>query len=401
MMRKIYEEDSCCREISTRITAAEYIENKTVVELAESVLFPGGGGQGRDYGTIGGFPVVDAGEKNGRVTYTVEGKLQAGAEVAVVLDWARRFDMMQNHTAEHVISAELHRLYGASSVGFHLNDEFFTLDIDVPLTEEQVKRAEREANDRLWENHPIRMWYPDEKEMETITLRKLMDRVEGPIRVVHMEGVDTTACCAPHVKNTAEAAPLKVLKAEKYKGGMRFTMVAGKRAFLDHEEKQNLLNRISKTLSAKLPDTADKTEKLLAEKNDWKRKALELNKERLKAILLSLRETAPKAGDITCLGYLGEITAEEVKIALFAALEGEKTAALVFGTDSGRIFYQAGLSEDAEGDLRAMVKELNAATNGKGGGQPKLLSGSMEDTPDNRKACEEFMDRLAGYVLGK
>jgi len=399
-MKKIYEEDSCCRSILTRVTAVEYIENETKVELEASVLFPGGGGQGRDYGTIGGVPVVDAAEKDGRVTYTVAGRLQVGDEVRVEIDWARRFDMMQNHTAEHVISAELHRLYGASSVGFHLNDEFFTLDIDVPLTEEQVKEAELASNERLWENHPVKMWYPDEEEMETITLRKLMDRVEGPIRVVHIDGVDTTACCAPHVKWSAQAAPLKVLKAEKYKGGMRFTMVAGKRAFLDHEEKQSLLNRISKTLSAKLPDTADKTEKLLAEKNDWKRKYMELNKERLKGILRSLRETAPKAGDVSAIGYLGEMGADEVKTALFAALEGEKTAALIFGMGSGRIFYQAGLSDDAPGDLRPMVKELNAKTGGKGGGQPKLLSGSMEDTPENRSICESFVNELPRFVLG-
>ena len=226
MTERLYNKNAYLRAFSARVLSVSECMGGYLVETDATAFFPEGGGQGADRGTLGGFEVLDVQEREGRIFHLLGGAPNVGGVVSGEVDFALRFERMQCHTGEHIVSGILHRLYGAENVGFHLGD-IVTLDIDV---------VEDLANEAVFKNIPVEISYPAPEALASMTYRAKLDLTEN-VRIVTIGDVDACACCAPHVAYTGEIGLIKILEFEKHRGGTRIWMQAGARALRDYREK--------------------------------------------------------------------------------------------------------------------------------------------------------------------
>ena len=249
MTEKLYDKDSHLKEFAATVLSCERAGENYAVILDKTAFFPEGGGQQSDRGYIGDAYVSGVHIKNGEILHYADKPLDIGQAYECKLNFDFRFRNMQNHSGEHIISGIVHRLYGFNNVGFHLGAEM-TMDFDGELTRKQLDEIEDLANKAVFENLPVKAYYPTEEELKTLNYRSKLDLKEN-VRIVKIEGIDVCACCAPHVKATGEIGIIKILDFEKYKGGVRLNVKCGSDALLDYREKYKNVLEISGLLSAK------------------------------------------------------------------------------------------------------------------------------------------------------
>ena len=224
-------------------------ESRFAVVLDRTAFFPEQGGQKADRGTLGGAKLLDAEINESVIVHILDAPLEAGSEVEGEVDWARRFDFMQQHTGEHILSGLANRLYGAENVGFHLSEREVQLDFSVQLSEAELEALEHAANQAIFRDIPVKAYYPNAEELAALNYRQKKE-LTGAIRIVELEGVDCCACCAPHVARSSEVGILKILSAMNYKGGTRLYIACGMRAVQDYAARIREAQQLSKLLSA-------------------------------------------------------------------------------------------------------------------------------------------------------
>ncbi len=249
MTEKLYDKDSHLKEFTGAVLSCEKAGEKYAVVLNQTAFFPEGGGQQSDRGYIGDAYISDVQIKNGEILHYADKPLSVGQAYDCKIDFDFRFRNMQNHSGEHIISGIVHRLYGFNNVGFHLGAEM-TMDFDGELTRRQLDEIEDLANKAVYENLPVKAYYPTDEELKQLDYRSKLDLKEN-VRIVEIKGVDVCACCAPHVKATGEIGVIKILDFEKYKGGVRLLVKCGADALRDYREKYKNVLEISNLLSAK------------------------------------------------------------------------------------------------------------------------------------------------------
>ena len=249
MTEKLYDKDSHLKEFTGTVLSCKKTGEKYAVTLNRTAFFPEGGGQQSDRGYIGDAYISDVQIKNGEILHFADKPLSVGQAYDCKLDFDFRFRNMQNHSGEHIISGIVHRLYGFNNVGFHLGAEM-TMDFDGELTRRQLDEIEDLANKAVYENLPVKAYYPTDEELKSLDYRSKLDLKED-VRIVEIKGVDVCACCAPHVKVTGEIGIIKILDFEKYKGGVRLIVKCGADALRDYREKYKNVLEISNLLSAK------------------------------------------------------------------------------------------------------------------------------------------------------
>ena len=249
MTEKLYDKDSHLKEFTGTVLSCKKTGEKYAVTLNRTAFFPEGGGQQSDRGYIGDAYISDVQIKNGEILHFADKPLSVGQAYDCKLDFDYRFRNMQNHSGEHIISGIVHRLYGFNNVGFHLGAEM-TMDFDGELTRRQLDEIEDLANKAVYENLPVKAYYPTDEELKSLDYRSKLDLKED-VRIVEIKGVDVCACCAPHVKSTGEIGIIKILDFEKYKGGVRLIVKCGADALRDYREKYKNVLEISNLLSAK------------------------------------------------------------------------------------------------------------------------------------------------------
>lgn len=249
MTEKLYDKDSHLKKFTGTVLSCKKTGEKYAVTLNRTAFFPEGGGQQSDRGYIGGAYISDVQIKNGEILHFADKPLSVGQAYDCKLDFDFRFRNMQNHSGEHIISGIVHRLYGFNNVGFHLGAEM-TMDFDGELTRQQLDEIEDLANKAVYENLPVKAYYPTDEELKSLDYRSKLDLKEN-VRIVEIKGVDVCACCAPHVKATGEIGVIKILDFEKYKGGVRLIVKCGADALRDYREKYKNVLEISNLLSAK------------------------------------------------------------------------------------------------------------------------------------------------------
>lgn len=258
---KLYDADAYATVFEAEILQVEPAESGLCLVLDKTLFFPEEGGQAQDKGilTLAGedYAVTYVGlEKRDGVEvichYVENGArtsvLREGAKVQGKIDWKDRYDKMQNHSGEHILSGIIHDEFGFDNVGFHLNDELFTMDFNGVITKEQLDFLEKRANEIVMENVAIYGEYLPDEELASLEYRSKKE-IEGAVRIVTIEGYDKCACCAPHVKSTVEVGVIKILKAENWKGGMRLTVLCGARAYKDYAKKHEILQNLSRNFS--------------------------------------------------------------------------------------------------------------------------------------------------------
>ncbi len=372
MTIKLYEQDAYMREFTATVLSCEECENGYAVVLDQTAFFPEGGGQPADGGAIDGVVVKDVQiDKDGVITHTLEQPLEAGATVRGNLFWIQRFFRMQNHTAEHLVSGIIHRQHGYDNVGFHLADDYVTLDVSGPLSEADIVGVEDEANMAIYTNKAIYATYPTPEELESIDYRSKLDLTEG-VRLITIEGYDVCACCAPHVARTGEIGLIKILDFIPYKGGTRITMLSGMPAVRDYMMLHDENRKMMRLLSA----SRDKVAEFVQRDHDTIT-ALRAEIKALTEQLVMAKLETVALDNIVCA-----FTENASFDALRACAESIQTDGLpcaVFSVDEGGVSY---ILSHQNGDVRDTVKALNAAFSGKGGGKPQYAQGKISATKE-------------------
>ena len=353
--------------------------------LTATLFFPEEGGQSPDKGTIDGITVLDVQIAKGVITHTLEQPLETGRVVTGRVDWRHRFSNMQQHTGEHIFSGVVHRRFGLDNVGFHLSDSVVTMDYNGALSEEQLSEAEWETNRAIAENLPVRVFYPDGKEKHALDYRSKKE-VEGDLRLVEIPGYDLCACCAPHVKRTGEIGMLKVMQSQRYKGGVRVSILCGFRALAAFREKAAVISDMTHLLSAGQDMLVDSAKRLMREREELKNALAEERWRNLKARIAVM----PVDGQGTKPRLLFEEELDEILMrrAVNQMTEQGPGICAVFaaGKDGGFRFVLG----SADRDCRAVAALLREKLGAKGGGSERMIQGNLHASSEEiRKALSE------------
>lgn len=372
---KLYEASPFARGMETVLLALDGSGGRPRAALAATVFYPEGGGQPADGGMLhfagGDAAVVDVQEQDGVIWHTLDtlpGGAVPGSAVRGELDWARRFDHMQQHTGEHILSGTLHRLFGAENVGFHIGAEAVRMDTGIPLTDAQLRQAEQAANRTVWDDPPLRIWYPAPGELACLTYRS-KKKLTGPVRIVEIPGADVCACCGTHVERAGQVGTVKILTAEHYKGGMRLAVVCGGRALDAFEGMRARQAAIGARLSARADQTADAVRRLSDEYAALKFAHYGLCGQLFDA-LAAQAAAHPDQPALFVVPGLDPDGLHRLATRLTAAVPG--VCAALTAAEKGAGYCVA----SARDDVRPLVRALNAAFQGRGGGKPGCCQGS-------------------------
>lgn len=373
MTDKLFYQDSHLNKFEAEVISCEPVEGEEgryEIVLDQTAFFPEGGGQYADHGSLGGAAVLDVQERDGRVFHITDHPLEPGMQVEGRLDWEERFMKMQQHTGEHIVSGLVHARFGYNNVGFHLGSEDCTMDFSGEITREELREIEVEANRAVWKNLEVQALYPSPEEAGKMEYRSKIE-IEGQIRIVVIPGYDVCACCAPHVKRTGEIGMIKLTDVQRYKGGVRVTMLCGIRSLKDYEMKQEQTAEISALLCAKTEETALAVRRMKEECSDLKYQITE--KDRLLAAYRA--DLVPDEEEVVCI-FTEDIAGEAMRLLMNRVLEKErKLCAVFYGNDADGYRYVIGSRKN---DMRMLAKEFNAAFSGRGGGKPEMVQGTAK-----------------------
>ena len=385
---KYFERDAFRIECEGTILAAE-ADEKTGggrIALDGTVFYPEGGGQPADRGTLTlpdgtTLTVTDVHETGGIIWHSVDALPESaapGTAVTARIDWEWRFDKMQQHTGEHILSGILHQMFGAENVGFHIGAEAVRMDTSVPIPAEGLRAAELAANRIIWQNVPVVITYPTREELAKLTYRSKKE-IEGQVRIVTIPGADVCACCGTHTATSGQVGQIKILASENYKGGVRLSVVCGQRALLAAQEMRARQADIGALLSAKADQTAVAVHRVYDEYT-----ALKFTHFGMCAQLFDALAQLVKPGEsaIRTVPGLDPDGLHRLAVRLTEATPGLCAALTPTEKGTGYCIAQAG------GDVRALTKALNAALNGRGGGKPGICQGSCAASPEE---VEQFL----------
>ncbi|HWR38295.1 MAG TPA: DHHA1 domain-containing protein [Patescibacteria group bacterium] len=378
---KLYHEDAYCRNFMATILMVKAVDGTSdcwEVVLDRTAFYPESGGQPWDTGTLNNCPVMAVREKGGQIVHTVNGHPGAGA-VRGEIDWERRFDHMQQHSGEHILSGVFLSQWGANNVGFHLGAVSSQIDLDLAgMDEMTAESVEQTANRAVAANHPVTCQLVTEEELSGFTLRKELSKQVAQVRVVDMDGVDCCPCGGTHVAFTGEVGPIKIRGWEKKKGGIRIDFVCGSRAVADYQDKHRSVGRLAVLLSVP-PDQVVPAVQRQMEKTETLQRELALLRhqmnQQLAEDLLRQRDStatfavithvvkAPAGGELAELASL--LTAKLPVVALLAGVQPDldKTTLLFAATNGLPV------------DMNAVLRAATAQIDGKGGGTRWLAQG--------------------------
>ena len=371
--KKLYYEDVYQKEFTATVQECRELKDGYGIILDQTAFYPEGGGQPCDFGTINDIPVTDVQEEGEVIVHHTEKAIEVGQEIKGKIDWERRFDLKQQHSGEHIVSGLIHEAYGYNNVGFHMGSDVITVDLSGVLTEKQLREIEEETNRKIWENTAVEVFYPSEEELEKLSYRSKKEPT-GQVRLVRFQGSDLCACCGTHVTHTGEIGAVKILTVENFREGVRVTMICGKRVldYLNMVNDQN--HQISVKLSAKTEETAAAVERLQDENFRLKGKLMHMVDE------LSETEAQRYEDAGSVLAFHEGLEADQVRKMTDAIMQKCSGCCAVFSrNEDGSYKYAMG---ELNGDLRQFTKDMNAALNGRGGGKPFFVQGSVKATEE-------------------
>ena len=340
--------------------------------LNQTAFYPEGGGQPSDTGALNGVKVLHVSEKGEEIIHELEAPLEEGVLAEGVIDWKKRYDNMQQHTGEHIFSGLVHKHFGYDNVGFHMGTDEVTVDFNGVLTQEQLDELEDEANQLIYDNVPVKVFYPSKEELEELDYRSKKE-LTGLVRIVEIPGGDICACCGIHVETTGEVGLIKLRTMINYKGGVRISMLCGRRALMDYRERLKDEIRISNLLSAKLALVPDAVEKM---KNESQEKDLALG--RLWQQLLEKKtESYPESTEVLAVFEEGLLPVQLRQLATMLYEKGKGKIVGVFSGNEDEQVYQYALGS-SQADMRKLSKAMNGALNGRGGGSNLMAQGTFK-----------------------
>lgn len=364
---KLYYIDPYQREFDATVVSCEKTDGGFAVVLDRTAFYPEGGGQPWDLGVLGSTNVLDVHERGDVIVHRCDRPLAAGTTVHGAIDWARRFDLMQQHSGEHLVSGVVHSRFGYDNVGFHMGSDVITIDFSGSLNRRQLGEIEQAVNDIIWQNLTTEIFMLDPDAPVAYRSKKALT---GVVRLVRYPGVDVCACCGTHVRATGEIGLVKLLSCVKFHDGVRVELVCGRRAvdYLSAMAEQN--RQVSALVSAKPEQTACEVQRLLDELRQTKYRLVGYQNEMLSAKAQAL------AGRGNVLCFADNLSGELLrKLADGGMRQCGGICAVFSGDDAAGYQYAIG---QMDGDLRQLVKQLNAALAGRGGGKPGFAQGAVK-----------------------
>jgi alanyl-tRNA synthetase len=398
--RRLYYDDAFLQEFTARVLRSDELPMEPGasspcwgVVLDATAFYPTSGGQPFDTGKLGHGNVMEVREEGEEIVHVVDRDLEEG-EIAGCVNWPRRFDHMQQHTAQHLLSAMLQERFGLQTVSFHLGEETSTIDVRGPQPNEEVlEGAERAANRIIFEDRNVTVRYGTNRQLAEMGIRKEVQR-EGILRAIEIEGADLQPCGGTHVKRTGQIGTLLVRKMGKIRQDWRLEFASGTRAQSLARRDFQLVQRTSAILGCAPNEVAQFTTKALEDRDtnfksgrQWLMRAAQLEADAavgsaqangvgLKVIARVLEGLPPE--------YAGTFAA--------AVAKHENVIALIARAECGHLFFSQHPAADK--DMNALMKEVSAQFGGKGGGSREAARGQIADSSRAREAIELASSKL-------
>jgi len=399
LTRRLYHEDSSLREFEGTVLEITDRDGATWAELDRTAFYPGGGGQPPDRGRLADVQVTDVREEEGRVWHRIEGKLTPRTPIRGALDWGRRFDHMQQHTGQHILSQAFIEVASAETRSFHLGEEEVSIDVAHPDPDpELLRRVEERANEIVWEDRPVLTHEVPRAEIGRFPLRK-PPAVEGIVRIVEVEAFDWSACGGTHVSRSGQVGIITLLSTEKYKGGTRVAFVCGGRALRRQRDRANILRQLTLEFTSGEADLPKAVARLREHSLNMDRRLKSLLKSELEREAQALLDAAPRGarGPVIARHFPDRDPAEIGTLAALLSARGG-IALLVAGSDTPKAHFSAPTGTISVGDLLGrLARELG----GKGGGRPESAQGAVPPQAIEALVRAAGAAALAGAEEGK
>lgn len=396
---RLFDQDPYACEFDAAVINIEAVDGKTHVILDRTLFYPEAGGQPSDLGTLNGERVLHVSEdrESGIITHVTEGRFSAGERVNGEINRERRFDHMQQHSGQHILSAAFLDVLDAKTVGFHLSAEVSTLDFSIaPPTVDEIARVEEAANRVIYENRPVSIKRVSAAEATNLPLRKPPPQVQE-LRIVHIEDVDMTACCGTHVRTAGEIGVIKVLGWEKFREGCRVTFVCGRRALRDYQRKNNLLTEATRLLTVGEGEFLDRISALLADQKNLKQTVKSLTGKMIAFESAELYKTAVDIGHIKLVSAVyREYSVKDLQRMAHSVCARDNVVC-VLGLEHDRATVVIGKAANLELDISRLKDGAEGVIGGRGGGSDLLTQTSGPDSARVHAAvdvCEEMVKQM-------
>lgn len=388
--KRLYYENPYQIEFEADVLERKIIEEKPALVLDQTCFYPESGGQPDDRGVINGIKVIRVLEDEEKIIHVLEGDVSSD-RVKGKVDWIMRFDLMQQHSGQHILSQSFYELLKAETLSFHLGESVSTVEIDLRKAEdEEVEKVEHRANEVIFEDREVRAYFVPEEQIKTIPLRKPPQK-KGEIRVVEVSGFDYSACGGTHVRRAGEVGLIKILGWERIRNNVRFEFVCGRRAREDYARKSQMIRQLSSRFTVPEREILASVEKIFLDLKSQRKRIKKLEEE---VVRYEALEIVRQAKEKIIRKIFQDKTAEQMKflalniirqgdfIVLFGLIE-EKRGHLVFAR-----------SENIQVDLRELLPLVSPLIKGKGGGQPSLIEIAAESTENLEEALEKADEHL-------
>ncbi|MGL6173966.1 MAG: alanyl-tRNA editing protein [Cellulosilyticaceae bacterium] len=369
MTEKLYYEDSYLECFKSKVLECKKCEEGYRIVLEKTAFYPEGGGQPSDRGNLNEIEVNHVFIKENVIYHMTNQSIDEGVEVEGRIDFRRRWDYMQQHSGEHILSGIIKERYGYSNVGFHLGDEYMTADFDGEISREEIIDIENRANEIVFSNVPIEAVVYSQQTLAERDYRSKIEILED-IRLVTIQGCDVCACCGTHLRMTGEIGMIKILASERHRGGIRMTIVCGARAVRDYQSRFNATTELSGMLSVKQQDVVEGVKKIQDELGELK----QILSQRMQEVLEHRAERYTKTLEQVICIEEKDLKPEEIRKLCLAMMEKTASICAVLVSNEEQIRYAVG----AKGkDIRNLCKKLNQQFEGKGGGK-EVCQGNLK-----------------------
>lgn len=386
MTLKLYYENPEMKEAEIEVIHTGKDSRGAYAVLDKTPFYPEGGGQPADTGTIGTVRVLDVQTAEGEIRHYTGERVEAGGYRAS-LDWNRRWDHMQQHAGQHVLSAIFDDGYGLKTSSFHLGAERVSIDLDAPeISPEILQAAEAAANEVIRRYLPITMQWVSDAQAKAMPLRKPA-AVSGEIRLVKIGEVDLNACGGTHPGNTADIGQIKIISTEKSKGGTRVYFLCGGRAASYFRELICVSDKLVGLLNAPLQELPAAAEAVLDEKTAFEKELKEMQSKLLQAEAAMFQ---PDGDGVIEKEFTNRSVKEVQQLARLVAADFPKAYLLFLVQDASGMRFVCAKGAEAEGDVREVLKELLALTSGKGGGNAGFVQGGGENPQSSVELSKAF-----------
>lgn len=378
-MNELFYREPYTKEFDATVLSCLECKNGYAVVLSDTAFYPEGGGQSNDGGTLDNKEVLDVQRVNGEIVHYIKEPLRTGEKVHGIIDWEKRFDNMQNHTGEHIISGIIHNKYGYDNVGFHMGKKVIQIDFNGPLDWNQLMEAEDEANAVVMANKPVHIFFPEREKLNQYDYRSKKE-LSGKVRLVEIPGADLCACCGTHVFHTGEIGLIKILSVSKNKGGVRVEMVSGKRALKCVQNIVSANRNIMDLLSSGMYESAEAVKHMVEDNKKQNAVIHQLQDELIGYKLMNMKENESLLIDVE--EGMDRVSMVHMADAMLKQKHAD-VAVVLSKEDNGYAYFIC--SENVP--LSSLSRKINQELSGRGGGRNDNIQGRFECDLDSILEC--------------